>query len=338
MRHACWSDGNLTATGTHTDHGLQQMTKQSVLRTSSDQAEKDDARELDLLGIIARLWKSRWLGVAFVLIFLGLGSLYLHNATYTYTAELMLTPTERNTPSNLSSLSSLVGVNLGNDEGSGFAMYEEAMKSYVVAERLSRDPRIMHTVFEGTWDQRSERWREPQSLISTAISAVKGMLGAPRYAWQPPNAQDLQEFISTSVIARADKIKSVTTLSFNHKNRQFSVYFLNKLNHEADNFLRQKSLIRSTLYIEYIRRRLEEVNINDYRQSLLDQLRFYEKMRMMASSNVSFAADAFGEAQASQRPTYPKPSVILLISMAFGFMSWVAYVLILRGIFEKVRD
>src|SRR3546814_110384 len=107
----------------------------------------------------------------------------------------------------------------------------------------------------------------------------------------------------------------------------FSIYFLNRINAEADNFLRQKSLIRSTEYIKYLQGRLNEVQVVDYRQSLLDQLRFYERMRMMANSDISFVAEVFGGAEASQRPTRPRPSIVLVICIALGLISWTLYAL-----------
>src|SRR3546814_11019190 len=101
-----------------------------------------------------------------------------------------------------------------------------------------------------------------------------------------------------------------------------SIYFLNRINAEADNFLRQKSLIRSTEYIKYLQGRLNEVQVVDYRQSLLDQLRFYERMRLMAYSDISFVAEVFGGAAASQRPLRPRPSIVLALCIALAMISW----------------
>src|SRR3546814_7065560 len=124
---------------------------------------------------------------------------------------------------------------------------------------------------------------------------------------------------------RTDTLFPYTTLFRSDPN--FSRYFLNRINAEADKFLRQKSLIRSTEYIKYLQGRLNEVQVVDYRQSLLDQLRFYERMRMMANSDISFVAEVFGGAEASQRPTRPRPSIVLVICIALGLISWTLYAL-----------
>src|SRR3546814_6316727 len=60
---------------------------------------------------------------------------------------------------------------------------------------------------------------------------------------------------------------------------------------------------------------------------ILDQLRFYERMRMMANSDISFVAEVFGGAEASQRPTRPRPSIVLVICIALGLISWTLYAL-----------
>lgn len=289
--------------------------------------------EMNLMDLLSRLWCMRKLGIVFVIISIFFGSIYLRTATYTYTTELVLTPAEQNAArisNNLAGLGSLVGLSLGNSESSGFAMYEEAIKSYAVAVKLSQDPVIMHRVFEAVWDQEHQAWREPRSINSTIVGTLKYLLGVPRYRWSSPGAKDLQEYIRRSVVIKADKIKPITTLSFDHKDPDFSVYFINRINLEADNFLRKKSLIRSTEYIKYLQHRLNEVKVVDYRQGLLDQLRFYERMRMMANSDVSFVAEVFGGAEASRRPTRPRPLIVLVVCAALGLISWVLYVLFLE--------
>src|SRR3546814_9023334 len=91
--------------------------------------------EMNFTDVLTRLWSRKFSGVVFVLLSIVVGSFYLRAATYTYTTELVLTPAEQNAAkisSNLAGLGSLVGLNLGNGESSGFAMYEEAAKSYAV--------------------------------------------------------------------------------------------------------------------------------------------------------------------------------------------------------------
>jgi len=284
--------------------------------------------EMTLADLLSRLWEKRISGVAVLILSLIIGSIYLRIATYTYTAELVLTPTEQNAAkisSNLAGLGSLVGLNLGNGENSGFAMYEEAANSYAVAAKLSQDPVIMHKIFEGAWNQERQRWQEPKSVSSSIIGTLKYLLGVPRYRWAPPGPKDLQEYIGRSVVIKDDKIKPIKIVSFDHKDPNFSVYFVNKINFEADNFLRRKSLDRSSEYIKYLQGRLNEVQIMDYRENLLDQLKYYEQMRMAANSNVAFVAEIFGGAEASQRPTRPKPSIVLAICVSIGFISWILY-------------
>src|SRR3546814_854200 len=171
--------------------------------------------EMNFTDVLTRLWSRKFSGVVFVLLSIVVGSFYLRAATYTYTTELVLTPAEQNAAkisSNLAGLGSLVGLNLGNGESSGFAMYEEAAKSYAVAVKLSEDPVIMHKVFEGLWDRDYKTWKEPKSVSSSIIGGLKYILGIPRYRWIPPGPKDLQEYIRKSVVIRDDKIKPITTV------------------------------------------------------------------------------------------------------------------------------
>lgn len=288
--------------------------------------------EIDLVGWGIRLWRRKWLGLLIIAAFVGMAVAYLHTAQYSYTAKLLVSPADQSgskSGGDLASLGSLVGVNISGQASSAFAMYADAVISYPVAERLSLDPRIMHSVFRDQWDERLRTWREPRSALGDLVSSTKAMLGVRQRPWHPPDANDLKLFMESHVSVVEEKRKLATTLVYSDSAPRFAAYFLTQINTTADSFLREKALARASSYVTYLERRLSQIQVAEYRESMAQVLGNYEKTRMMASSDASYAAEPFGGAWVSPIPTRPRPLIILVLSALAGLIGWLAYVLLL---------
>ncbi|MDO9488796.1 MAG: Wzz/FepE/Etk N-terminal domain-containing protein [Sphingomonadaceae bacterium] len=295
---------------------------------------------IDIAGLALKVWRHKWLGMAIVLASLLIGISYLKSASYEYTAELVVTPADQDAPKasgSLSSLGSLVGINIGGQQGSAFAMYTEAVKSHAVAERLSRDPRIMRTIFAGSWDDATSRWVERPSSTRPLVVAIKNLIGIPNKPWQPPNSQDLHQYLSTAMQVSEDTKKGIVRLTYRHVDPAFARYLLTEANQDADDFLRRKSLNRAVTYIRYLERRLQQVQVAEYRQSLSETLGAYEKTTMMASSDASFAVEPFGDVWVSPYPTSPNPKAVLALSVVAGILIWLFLVLVVMPIAAMLR-
>lgn len=293
-----------------------------------------------LLGWIAQL-RQRWLlGAILVATSLVLAVCYLHIATYKYTAVLSVTPADQSgqKPSGgLASLGSLVGVDLSSQTGSAFAMYAEAAVSYPVAEKLSQRAPLMRAVFKESWDPATQQWREPQSLPRSIITGVKRLLGVPIKAWTPPDGHDLQNYIEKNVVVAEDKKKAFIRLSYLNPDPKVAVDLLTGINAEADSFLRARSLERSTRYVEYLERRLAEIQVVEYRLSMAQVLGNYEKTRMMASSDTSFAAESFGDVWVSPNFTTPNPWIVLAVAFVAAVALWIGLALFVLPLTAHLR-
>ena len=300
------------------------------------EAPSDD---IDVLKLLLRLWHRRWLALLFIIVALGLAIAYLHAARYKYLAELTVTPAEQGSPKvpgNLASLGSLVGVDLGSQAGSAFNIFADTVRSYPVAERLSRDPKIMRRIFADEWD--GSQWREPQSSLKPFLTSVKSLLGVPVRPWQRPTAVDLRAYLQREILVLEDKKKSLLTFSYQNVDPEFARYLLQNAVDDSDGFLRAKSLARASTYVRYLETRLGQVQVAEYRQSLAQALISYENTRMMASSDASFAAEQFGDVWISNRPTTPQPLVVLGAAAGAGFVAWIVYVLLVLSVVEMVRS
>lgn len=309
-------------------------------KDSPDATLLDAAEPLDVMALALSLWNRKLLLLLFIGAALLAAALYLNVATYRYTAKMQLTAAESGggkMPSGLSGLGSIVGVDIGIDSGSSFALFGEAVKSEAVARRLAADERIMKGIFSAHWNADAGAWREPPSPVRAVTRPAKSLLGIPDRPWAKPGSSELRDVLQTQLIVSEDKKKGVTTLSFEHRDAELARHLIETAAREADDFLRAKSLARANDYVVYLEQRLEESQVAEYRLSLAQALTSYENMRMMASANSAFAAEPFGPSIVSQRPTSPQPLIVLLTAMLAAFLAWAGYVLLVEPLIAGRR-
>lgn len=287
----------------------------------------EDNPGLSLADVGAALWSGKWLIAGLVAAALIGAAVYLRNARYEYTAELIVTPTQ-NDPGgllgrlgSLGGLASMAGVSLPTSKTvSQFTLFEEGVQSRAAAEALSRIPWVMQGAFAKEWDATTGQWHAPHGLVPQAARALKFTLGLPDAEWRQPDAARLQRYIDKHVNLNSDTKKNTLTLSVEHEDPRFAMRFLTEMHRVIDAQLRQRTLQRATEYITYLNGRLSQITNAEQRTALVDVLNEQEKMRMMASSDVPFAAEPFGSASVSDRPTSPNFVVVLVGAAALGFL------------------
>lgn len=299
--------------------------------------ERNDAGTLDLKELFDSLWAGRWVLLACMVASFVVALVYLNTTTYKYTAQMKVTPVSSTSSvgsslGGLSGLASIAGVNLAQGQGaSPFQLYTEGLDSQVVAEALARRRDLMQVIFKSEWDERTQRFVEPErGPVGRIVRGVKAVLGLPVYAWRPPGSAHLQLYLSERVMLTQNAKTSVATITYEDEDPRFAVKLLSAIHEELDESLRQKALARANLYIDYLSRQLQRVTLIEHREALAQALAEQEKMRMMASSRLAFAAEPFGAASSSLYPTSPKPIPVLVLAVMFGAAVGVGIVMVLR--------
>lgn len=290
-------------------------------------APRFDSDELDFVRLLRIFWNWKAIILGCTVLFLLLGLLYLHLASYTYTASMKVTAVARGDGASsrigglgsLGGLASLAGIRGSvSQSASPFDLYIEGLHSRAAAEELARNDKIMRTVFAKEWDAASGRWREPEDALAPLKATVKTLLGIPRYAWRPPNSARLQGYISTTVKIDRDPKEPIVTVSVEQGDPAFAVLLLKQLDAATDQMLRKKMLGRSMAYTQYLAEKLRVVTLAEHRQALAEALSEQERSLMMASSSTPIAAEIVEEPVASYRPTQPKPVLVLAFCLLLG--------------------
>ena len=285
--------------------------------------QSNDQTEVRLTDIILFFWGARWALLIGAVLGIGLGLLFLSVATYRYTATLTVTPAKgemSQLPGNMSGLAAIAGISLpGGGSVSDFNLYLVALQSRQVAAELAKDDKIMQRLFASQYDIPTGRWLRPTNFIADFSSAIKSMLRVPGADWRQPAAADLQKFLQENIKISTDRKLNITNISFDYEDPEFAAKLITDLHEKTDTVLRRRALTRADQAIGYLEKQLSQVQLAEHRQALAAILGEQEKSRMLASSAAPYAAQPFGDAVASSRPTSPQ-SVIVLVEGLVGGM------------------
>ena len=116
-----------------------------------------------------------------------------------------------------------------------------------------------------------------------------------------------------------DKLSNITTVSLKSVNPDFGIKLLKKVHKIADDELKNRSLKRTSDYISFLNDQLLKTTKQDQRLSLISTLAEQQRSRMIASSDLSYAAELFGNLYQSNSPTEPRIRNKILIYFSIGF-------------------
>ena len=251
-----------------------------------------------------------------------IASVYAHFAPRIYEVSLTVTPTAQNATSSLKSLgnlSSALGIaNPLAGRNDPFDFYIAGLDAHVTMERLAKDQPLLHALFPKEWSPETQSWHPHQTPLRFVARSIAGIAGFPLKPWSPPDAARLEEFVTRNVSIDSDKKTRITKISMRSENPATAARLLESLHAAIDGYLRDRTMIRATNYIDYINRELNKVTIAEYRQALIDTASEQEKLRMAASSNLPFAAEPFGGPEVSAKPVSPNVPLLWVLGALFG--------------------
>ena len=285
-------------------------------------------------------WRSKFILLAGLVVGVVIAILYLNVATYRYTATLRVIPAQSDSGSDQSGmmgLAALAGVDIGGRLVSPFSLYQNSVRDRVVIDQLSRNPAIMRAAFPSRWDRKRNQWRLDKGTIGAFSDGIKAIIGLPVYPALAPTSEDLFRFIRARSRSELDDKSQILTLAFDDSNGAFAAMMLRRMHVLADESLRQRMLRQSTIYIDYLERKLRTATLLEQRVSLVQVLSAQEKIRMSASAGTPFAAAAFGDIVVSNRPTMPNPPLVLVVGAVIGLAAGGVVAFFTSGLFGRIR-
>jgi hypothetical protein len=268
--------------------------------------------------------------VGFTLLVTASVAAWRQSGEQTYSASVILTAT-RSSQESLGAVGSVAAAaGLGSLVGKNRAVTPFEKFTYLITSpdlaqwQIERRP-VLKTVFADRWDEAGQRWlpaNDPATLVRDFLSGESD-------EGSEPSAFSLSSLYTRSISRRKVGDTDMLRLIYEDSDPKRASLVLSWIVRDANEMLRVEEIQRSELQAEYLRKRLTDVEIEDYRQTLIALLARQEQTLMLAQAELPFAAERVGSSNLDALPV-PRRTItysILAAMIAFA-LAWMAAILV----------
>ena len=294
-----------------------------------------DSDSINLIEIFYSLWIGKWYIISSLFISCFLGIVYLQNTTYLYEVKLKVmpvTPVSSNSSSisSLSGLASIVGVRVPQQNtANSFDLYKVYIRSRLLGSILVKDENFMSLYLGKQWKNKIKTNSTP--INKTWRTSVKSLLGLPSHR-QVVSTNDIGYLLVKNINVSYNPTSKITTISIMNENPNLAKDFLLKVHSITDNLLKLRSVSRTDDYIEFLNKKLLITTKQDQRMALISTLAEQNRLKMIASSNLAYAAEPFGDVFQSPAPVIPRIRNVLMACFIIGFCAG-SFIIIAKHLF-----
>lgn len=284
--------------------------------TARDRSTETLAQEM-----IGAAWRHRLLVLVTVIVALALGVLFIVVSPTRYTSRLVIMPTEasqqlsdllRNAGASVlaNSLTSLTG----NEQITYFDRFNKQLTAVGTAAALKEHQGLVESLMDLRWNDQRKIWES-----GSFLTPIKAALGLDTSV--DTSAQAVAEFLRKNLNQEQDRDSPITTLSLDATDAEVARQTLGYLHRYSDDQIKQAIYQQTQSKLEYLQRRLQNVTVNDYRQTLIGLILDQEKILMLIQPNLPFAAEALEQPEVLSEPSSPKKIRILALAGLLGLLA-----------------
>jgi hypothetical protein len=264
-------------------------------------------QSVSLLDVCGDLWRARFFILIGGFMALGAGFAFLIFAVPYYKATMLVSPANTMNGAESSSLGaddSLYALRylvqrMGAGNSSDFARFENIYSGTAVATILLADPKV-RAGFD--LDQRF---------------AFSGVV-------VPHNAEEMAEYLRDRVRLEPVGTTSMRRLVYWHPHPEFAKYFLHSLHKVTDELIRQRVRRDAEARVSYLQNEMQKNTNPDHRRALTTLLMEQERLRMLVSIDMPYAAAVVEAPAVGARPQWPDMTWVIagfsLVGMVLGFL------------------
>jgi len=256
--------------------------------------------EVDLAAVWRKLWESRWLLAAVVVVAATVGGIATTFLPKYYEASTTLLPVESMTGAgglgslgNLGNLASLAGVNLGGSADSSVEALE-LLKSRRFTLDFIRDRQLKPAMFPGQWDAKARSWNVSGDEIPTDENAYRIFDRKVRFISQ-------------------DKKTGVISLTVRWRDPEVAAELANDLVVRLNRTMQSRAVLESDVAIRQLQAQFQQTDVVPLRGALAEVLESEVKKRTLALVRDEYVMRVIDPAVATARWEQVSPSLPLFI-------------------------
>ncbi len=223
-------------------------------------------------------------------------------------------------PARIAGLAEGLGVNIRDGmETTVFDDFKILVRMERFSQVLDQKYGYVRKVYGGQWNEGSQSWNPPTGWRVDLDDYFRGF--APIAEWTPPNTQKLAQYIAGSVsLVDVESDSVAVRIQYQHPDADFALQLLSDVYQTGEELLRNQEMTRIFDRISYVRERLANITISEYRQSLIFVLAEQEKKLLELQSGQPYVAEIIQPPVVTVRPSSPNILVRLILGAIVGLV------------------
>jgi uncharacterized protein involved in exopolysaccharide biosynthesis len=257
---------------------------------------------LSLRGLIARLWRGRWLIIGSALLFAVIFGVAAFVMTPMYRAGTVLVVVDPDRTGALNGeLGALGSISAIFGAGAEASPVEEALavlRSREFTEGFIREQRLMPELYAELWDSRTNAWKVPRERQPTLAQAAR--------------------YFSELRTARQDLNTGLVEIQIEWRDAKRAADWVNALVARLNDVMRARAIARADAYLGYLRRELAKTEETETREALGRLMEAQINQRMFANVTREYTLRVVDAALVPDVKARPKRALMIMLGGITG--------------------
>jgi len=195
-----------------------------------------------------------------------------------------------------------------------FEQFKVLIGSPQLARLLQEKYQLLQKVYAGSWDAANKRWVKPETQDYSLGMRLRRFFH--KNEWREPNLGSLANYIGGIVNIKKRPRSPFYDISVKHSDQEFAKYLLNIVHIEADMLINQQHQQETLARKQYLRQKLDVVQLSEIRDVLLVLLMKVEQESMLANTNPPFVLTIIEPTHAAEQPE--EPDILKILGTNIG--------------------
>lgn len=309
---------------------------------SHSEYRNDFDDEIDLKELFDVASKGKWIIASITTFVSVLGVVYSLALPNIYESKALLFPVNPSSgfteaiQRSYTGLASLSGINIPSrdDEGNSIKAIVKIGTLSFFENNILKNIHLPDLMAVKSWDSKTNQLTYNESIYDVESNTWVRDYVHPKQ--QIPSAQESYKIFKTNHLNLSeDKISGFVTLSIKHQSPSIAKEWSELIIDEVNSFYRQKDKTESEKAVNYLNKQISMTGLSEIKQVLAQLLQEETKKLTLIEANQSYVFDYIDPPAIMEQKKEPKRSLILIVSILFGLMLGIIFVISKHYLFSK---
>ncbi|MGJ8693606.1 MAG: Wzz/FepE/Etk N-terminal domain-containing protein [Thalassotalea sp.] len=289
--------------------------------------------EIDLLELWRAIWAGKFIIILISALFAGASIFYALSQPNTYKASALLAPASSEggagglagLAGQFGGLASLAGINIGGSDKTALAL--EIIKSRSFLEKfIQKHDLLVPLMASKGWDINTNQLILDEEVYNPITKQWLREVQLPKKP--EPSWWEAYKAFSKLLTVSQDKTSGMVTMEIEFYSPEFAQAWLTSLIQDINRFTKEQDQIEAQNSIDYLTRKLEEINVSNMETVFYQLIEEQSKNMMLTQVKAEYVLKTIDPPQVPEEKAGPKRALIVVLGTMLGGILSILIVLV----------